>query len=152
MANNYFNGYGQMQRPTNEILAVPVHGEIGAQNYPVASGNTVILTDFASGLMWLKSTDANGLFSNLRTFKVEEITPQQKSNGDFVSQSEFAEVRNQMQQILASLQGLLNRGEISNATNNGQPAGVSGEVQRVCEQLSAKPQGNNAPANGSKPA
>ena len=37
---NYFNGYGQTQRPNNEILAVPVHGEVGAQNYPVASGNT----------------------------------------------------------------------------------------------------------------
>lgn len=153
---NYFNGYGQAQRPNNEILAVPVHGEVGAQNYPVASGNTVILTDFASGLLWLKSTDANGLFSNLRTFKVEEITPQQKPNGDFVSQTEFTELKNQLNnqfnQITASLNSLLNRGEISNATNNGQSAGVSAEVQRVCEQLSAKQQGNNAPANGSKSA
>lgn len=150
---NYFNGYGQAQRPNNEILAVPVHGEVGAQNYPVASGNTVILTDFASGLLWLKSTDANGLFSNLRTFKVEEITPQQKQNGDFVSQSEFTELKNQLnnqfQQIAASLNSLLNRGENQNAKLNGQPATVSSEVQRICEQLSKEQQRNNTTANGS---
>lgn len=153
---NYFNGYGQPQRPNNEILAVPVHGEVGAQNYPVASGNTVILTDFASGLLWLKSTDANGLFSNLRTFKVEEITPQQKQNGDFVSQSEFTELKNQLnnqfQQIAASLNSLLNKGENQNAKLNEQSANVSAEVQRICNELSAKQQGINASANGTKPA
>ena len=149
---NYFNGYGQAQRPNNEILAVPVHGEIGAQNYPVATGNTVILTDFSSGMLWLKSTDANGLFSSLRTFKVEEITPQQNQVGDFVSQSEFAELKNQIAQLTATFNNLLNKGEILNAKSNEQSANVSAEVQRICNELSAKQQGINASANGTKPA
>ena len=148
MANNYFNGYGQMQRPTNEILAVPVHGEIGAQNYPVASGNTVILTDFASGLMWLKSTDANGLFSNLRTFKVEEITPQQRQNGDFVSQSEFADLKNQFQQIAASLNSLLNGVNINaNATVNAKSSNVFPEVQRISSTIQEQKPSTNGTAN-----
>ena len=143
-----------MQRQGGEILAVPVQGEVGAQNYLVAAGNTVLLTDFNSGLLWLKSTDANGLFSSLRTFKVEEITPQQKQNGDFVSQSEFNDLKNQIQQLTASLNSLVGKGENTNAnaTNNGQFAGVPSEVQRICNELSAKQQGNNASANGTKPA
>ena len=147
---NYFNGYGQAQRPNNEILAVPVHGEVGAQNYPVATGNTVILTDFSSGLLWLKSTDANGLFSSLRTFKVEEITPQQNQVGDFVSQSEFAELKNQIAQLTASFNNLLNKGEILNAKSNEQSATVSAEVQRICEQLSE--QRTKSSANGTATA
>ena len=147
---NYFNGYGQAQRPNNEILAVPVHGEVGAQNYPVATGNTVILTDFSSGLLWLKSTDANGLFSSLRTFKVEEITPQQNQVGDFVSQSEFAELKNQIAQLTATFNNLLNKGEILNAKSNGQSATVSAEVQRICEQLSE--QRTKSSANGTATA
>jgi|GEM_PF-2907441 len=149
---NYFNSYGQMQRQGGEILAVPVQGEVGAQNYLVAAGNTVLLTDFNSGLIWLKTTDTNGLFSSLRTFKVEEITPQPKNNGDFVSQSEFAELKNQLQQLTASLNGLINRGEMINAKYNEQSANVPAEVQRICEQLSAKQQRNESSANGTATA
>lgn len=150
---NYFNNYGQMQRQGGEILAVPVQGEIGAQNYLVAAGNTVLLTDFNSGLLWLKSTDANGLFSSLRTFEVKEITPQPKANGDFVSQTEFNDLKNQMLSLLASINGLIGKGEISNAnaTVNTKSSTVSDEVQRICNELSAKQQGNIASANGSKP-
>ena len=155
MANDW---YGQQQRNNNNLMTMPVQGEEAAQNYMVAAGRTVLLIDLNSKdkRLWLKSNDSDGLIQTIRTFKVEEITPQQKPNGDFVSQTEFAELKNQLNnqfnQIAASLNSLLNRGEISNATNNGQSAGVSAEVQRVCEQLSAKSQGNNAPANGSKPA
>jgi len=150
---NYFNNYGQMQRQGGEILAVPVQGEIGAQNYLVAAGNTVLLTDFNSGLLRLKSTDANGLFSSLRTFKVKEITPEPKVNGDFVSQSEFNDLKNQLQQLTASLNSLVGKGEFLNAsaTNNAKSA-IPSEVQRICNELSAKQQGNLTPANGSKPA
>lgn len=109
MANNYFGGYSQpmpmqpVQRQ-NEILAVPVQGAQAAQNYLVGAGNTVILTDFSSGFIWLKSTDANGLFSSLRTFKVTEVTPQQQSDGNFIQRAEFEQFQqntnSQLQQIL----------------------------------------------------
>lgn len=113
MANNYFGGYTQpmpMQpQRQNEILAVPVQGAQAAQNYLVGAGNTVILTDFASGFIWLKSTDTNGLFSNLRTFKVTEVTPQQHSDGNFIQRAEFEQFQqntnSQLQQILNYLNG-----------------------------------------------
>ena len=141
---NYFNNYGQVQRQGGEILAVPVQSEIGAQNYLVAAGNTVLLTDFNSGLLWLKSTDANGLFSSLRTFKVKEITPEPKANGDFVSQTEFNDLKNQLQQLTANLNALISRGENSNAKFNEKPAGVSAEVQRISGAIPE----HQPPANG----
>lgn len=51
--------YGQQQKNGNNssLMAVPVQGEVGAQNYLVASGNTVLLTDFNSDLIWIKSND-----------------------------------------------------------------------------------------------
>ena len=110
-----------MQR-SNDVLAVPVNGEIGAQNYPVAAGNTVLLTDFNSGFVWLKTTDPNGMFVNMRKFKVEEITPrptQSADNGNFVSKEEFQKycqgVDNQLQRVIDYLtNGGANRNE-SNA-------------------------------------
>ena len=124
--NNFFGGYGvptqqQMQR-NNEVLAVPVNGEIGAQNYPVAAGNTVLLTDFNGERLWIKSNDPNGMFVNMRTFEVKEITPkpiQSADNGNFVSKEEFQKycqgVDNQLQRVIDYLtNGGVNRNE-SNA-------------------------------------
>lgn len=166
---NYYNAFQQQPflqqqfaqpQVNNTVLVVPVQGESGANIYPVAAGNTVFLIDFATKTFWIKATDVNGIPSRFEAyeFKNKVVPPPQTKNGDFVSQTEFTEFKNQLNnqfnQIAASLNSLLNRGEISNAnaTNNGQSAGVSAEVQRVCEQLSAKQQGNNAPTNGTKPA
>lgn len=131
MANNYFGGYAQPMQPVqrqNEILAVPVQGTQAAQNYLVGAGNTVILTDFTNGFIWLKSTDANGLFSSLRTFKVEEITPQQKPDGNFIQRSEFEQfqqnINQQLQQILAYLNQAGGKANDSVSINK-QPANVS---------------------------
>ena len=130
--NNFFGGYGvptqqQMAPPmaiqrNNDVLAVPVNGEVGAQNYPVAAGNTVLLTDFNAGFVWLKTNDPNGMFVNMRTFKVEEITPKPApvtDNGNFVSKEEFAQwqqgVDTQLKRVLDYLtNGGANRNE-SNA-------------------------------------
>lgn len=117
MANNYFSGYGQPMQPVprqNEILAVPVQGAQAAQNYLVGAGNTVILTDFSSGFIWLKSTDANGLFSSLRTFKVTEVTPQQNSSGNFIQRDEFEQFQQNMTSQLQQILNYLNSGGKSN--------------------------------------
>jgi len=108
--NNLFN-YGQQSQPlqmqqNNNVLAVPVNGESGAQNYLVAAGNTVLLTDFNSGFIWLKSTDPNGMFQNLRKFKVEEITPKpMPANNDFVLRSEFEKLQQSIDTLLARIGG-----------------------------------------------
>ena len=99
--------YGQQRNNNNNssLMAIPVQGEVGAQNYLVAAGNTVLLTDFNSGFIWIKTND--GLFQTLRTFKIEEITPQPKQNENFIQRAEFEQfqknVNLQLQQILDSL-------------------------------------------------
>lgn len=99
--------YGQQRNNNNNnsLMAIPVQGEVGAQNYLVAAGNTVLLTDFNSSFIWIKTND--GLFQTLRTFKIEEITPQPKQNENFIQRAEFEQfqknVNLQLQQIVDSL-------------------------------------------------
>ena len=131
--NNFFGGYGvptqqQMQR-NNEVLAVPVNGEIGAQNYPVAAGNTVLLTDFNGERLWIKSNDPNGMFVNMRTFEVKEITPkpiQPADNGNFVSKEEFAQWQQDVSVQLNRVLGYLQNGGLKNESNANvsKPAAV----------------------------
>lgn len=114
--NNFNFGY-QTQQQNNNVLAVPVNGEVGAQNYPVAAGNTVLLTDFNSGLIWLKSTDSNGMFQNIRKFKVEEITPKPAPpTADFVSRKEFEQLQQSINQLIMKIGGNASESSI-NATN-----------------------------------
>lgn len=132
MPPNDFN-FGYQQQPmqrNNNVLAVPVNGEMGAQNYPVAAGNTVLLTDFNSGFVWLKTTDPNGMFVNMRKFKVEEITPrpaQSADNGNFVSKEEFQKycqgVDNQLQRVIDYLtNGGASRNDESTGNVNAKSA------------------------------
>ena len=111
MPNNFFNGFQQQQ--ANAIFAVPVQGESGARNYPVAAGNTVLLIDFDTGKFWLKSTDTNCFPSRFTAYsfkedKTNQITP---TNGNFVSKTEFenlkANLDNQFQKVISQLQTLL---------------------------------------------
>ena len=130
--NNFFGGYGvptqqQMQR-NNDVLAVPVNGEIGAQNYPVAAGNTVLLTDFNSGFVWLKTNDPNELFVTLRTFKVEEITPKPTPpTGDFVSRNEFEQLQSAINQLISRIGGNTNNESITNANTKSAAAIPAGK-------------------------
>ena len=90
-----------MQR-SNDVLAVPVNGEAGAQNYLVGAGNTVLLTDFNAGRIWLKSNDPQGLFQSLRTFEFLQGYNQQYGNMS-------------PQQVV---QNMLNQGKMSQADFN----------------------------------
>lgn len=165
MANNFFNPYQQnfmqqqFQQPqvNNTVLVVPVQGESGANIYPVAAGNTVFLIDFALKTFWIKSTDANGIPARFDAYefknKVVPIVSLSKDS-NFVSQAEFSEVKNQLQQIATSLQDLLTQKGKENVTTtsgvNAKSADVPTEVQRICKQISE--QQSNAATNGTKPA
>ena len=122
---------GQPQRNNNSVLAVPVQGEVGAQNYLVAAGNTVLLTDFNEGFIWLKSTDANAMFQTMRKFKVEEIKPQPKQDKNFIQRTEFEQFRqnvnSQLQQVL---EYLTKSGGNNNADNTApkKSANVPAEI------------------------
>lgn len=137
MANNFLGGYSPpqqfnqyQQQANNDILAVPVQGEAAVQNYLVAQGRSVLLTDFPNGRIYLKSTSPDGLFSTVRTFEVNEITPTQRQDGNFINRVEFEQfqqtINNQFQQVLNYLKGG-NQNE-SNAVVK-QPANVSGAVK-----------------------
>ena len=68
---------------SNSFYTVPVNGEEGANAYPVASGNTVMLIDFNLNKFWLKTTSPNGIPQPLRSFPFKEETPVPKiQNGD----------------------------------------------------------------------
>ena len=113
MANNYFGGYPQNIQPVqrqNEILAVPVQGAQAAQNYLVGAGNTVLLTDFSAGFIWLKSTSANGFITDMKTFKVEEIKPQQNFDANFIQRSEFEHFQQNINSQLNQILNYLNQG------------------------------------------
>ena len=158
MANNFFNPYQQnfMQQQfaqpqvNNTVLVVPVQGEAGANIYPVAAGNTVFLIDFATKTFWIKSTDVNGIPSRFEAYEFKnKVVPvvEQSQENNFVSQAEFNEVKNQLQQISASLQTLLS-GVNNNA--NAKSSNVSSEVQRICDTISKQRQESSA--NGSTTA
>ena len=154
---NFFNPYQQnyMQQQftqpqvNNTVLVVPVQGEAGANIYPVAAGNTVFLIDFATKTFWIKATDVNGIPSRFEAYEfknkvIPQVQPTQGNN--FVSQAEFDELKNQLQQLTASLNGFISKGENLNATVNAKSSNVSAEVQRICEQISE--QQNESSANG----
>lgn len=86
--------YGNQNNQQNDgsLMTVFVQGEAGANAYPVASGNTVLLMDFESGKFWLKS-NVNGIPQRLRSFSFEEKTPEKteipSASKSVVSRDEF---------------------------------------------------------------
>ena len=151
MANNFFNPFPQQQNfmqqmpqsaPSSNITVQLVQGENGARLYPVAPNITALLFDFNAGKFWIKATGANGFPSQFTAYNfVEEKPPEQSQVSGFVSQTEFDEVKKQLQQISAGLQTLLS-GVNNNA--NQQSANVSSEVQRICDTISKQRQESSA--------
>ena len=136
MANEWYGQQQAQQRNANNgsLLAVPVQGETGAQNYLVGAGNTVLLTDFNAGFLWIKTND--GLFQTIRTFEVKEITPQPKQNEKFIQRAEFEQfqknIQSQFQQILDTLVKLggVTQNESANTDVIEQSKTTATEVQR----------------------
>lgn len=81
--NNYMPSYynaQQMQNQNHNTSVVWVQGLAGAQAYPVAAGNTMMLMDSEDSVFYMKSTDNTGRPLPLRAFEFHEKTnePQQK--------------------------------------------------------------------------
>lgn len=101
---NYGYGTGTTQTTANSMIAF-INEDNMAVNYPVAPNTTVALinvNDPTNGKMFIKSTEPNGMPNPMRIFAIKEITPQ-KQNTDVVSRQEFDDLRQNIQQILASL-------------------------------------------------
>lgn len=58
----------------NSTSVVWVQGVAGAQAYPVAAGNTVMLMDSEDSVFYMKSTDNTGRPMPLRVFEFKERT------------------------------------------------------------------------------
>lgn len=107
-----------LQQNYGSFMTVLVQGEAGANAYPVASGNTVMLMDFESGKFWLKS-NVNGIPQRLRSFSfVEEVQEQPKQQAQATStitREEFdnlsgsvAKISDSVNKLIAELGGTPN--------------------------------------------
>ena len=97
----YQQQYQPYQQANNSVIVVPVQGESGASMYPVAAGNTVLLMDFNLKRFWIKATDINGLPSRFAAFDFSEVVkpPVQNGTTDFVSRSEFEELKQAIEKL-----------------------------------------------------
>ena len=114
--NNYPSqntGYIYNNDPSNSMMTVFVNGESGAQAYPVASGNAVLLMDFDAGKFWIKS-NVNGVPQRLRVFNFEEEITQEVNEN--VSREEFNNLSSNVANLADSVNKLLK--ELGGAAND----------------------------------
>lgn len=88
-----------MQQQNNGITWV--QGENSAKSYPVAAGQSVLLMDSESPVMYIKSTDQSGVPLPLRIFDYKERSQSTSNNAqtqktDYISRNEFDAFRNEM--------------------------------------------------------
>lgn len=102
--NNYYPQFYQapqsqyMQQQNNGITWV--QGENSAKSYPVAAGQSILLMDSESPVMYIKSTDQSGVPLPLRVFDYKERS-QSRSNAqeqktNYISRDEFEAFRNEI--------------------------------------------------------
>lgn len=105
--------YNYYQQPIyndtpNSMIAVFVNGDAGANAYPVASGNTVLLMDFNSNKFWLKSNP-----QGLRTFTFTEEVKQPEIH-ESVTRDEFNNLSKSVSALADNVNKLLQ--ELGGAT------------------------------------
>lgn len=87
----------------NELMLVLVEDDNAVQNYPVASGNTVMLMNYNGGKFWIKSM-TNGLMPKITEHKFEVVNGDKNlQTSNFVSQEEF----DALSQSVAKLQQII---------------------------------------------
>ena len=103
----YYNNYPQYYQPQTQYMQQQnngitwVQGENSAKSYPVAAGQSVLLMDSESPVMYIKSTDQSGVPLPLRIFDYKERSQSTSNNAqtqktDYISQNEFDAFRNEM--------------------------------------------------------
>lgn len=134
---NYFSGYSPPQQQffpyqqppqNNSVMVVTVQGEAGARVYPVAAGNTVLLIDFDAKKFWLKSTDNNGMPSRFAAFNFTEEIRQTGDAGNFISRSEFDDLKQSIDTQFKQLADIIKGGASVAPAVIKQSANVSAET------------------------
>lgn len=112
----FYQGNPYIQQPQQMPMAQPtqqnnngitwVQGENAAKSYPVAPGNSILLMDSESSVMYIKSTDQSGMPQPLRIFDYTERT-QGRTNqgrvsetvptGDYVSHDELNALKDEFE-------------------------------------------------------
>lgn len=92
-------------QPTQSNQITWVQGEAAAKAYPVAAGQSVLLMDSETSVMYIKSTDQSGMPQPLRIFEYKERTAQKTgagvaSNNDYVPRNEFNEFKEMVLQAI----------------------------------------------------
>lgn len=104
--DNNFNGYNyypnnNFQRPIPNQY-VFVNGVDGAKAYQVPAGQSIMLMDNDSTLVFMKTANQLGQTS-IRYFKLGEITEDEAkgiNNINYVSRSEFDEIKTKLDKLL----------------------------------------------------
>lgn len=95
--NDYFGRNRQVEQPVNNLIRVT--GIDGAKAYQMPANSSVALFDNNDDYMYVKTTDGAG-FPTIRTFKFEEIQPNQIGNivedNDYISREEFENFKKEM--------------------------------------------------------
>lgn len=106
--------YGQPTMPaqniqqSNEMVVVPVNGEEGVKNYPVAAGLSVLLMDYNLKKFWVKTTSPNGIGSSIDEYDFTPVNQDQNTFDDskYATQEDIKELKqsiHELKQILDDL-------------------------------------------------
>lgn len=89
---SYYNpqNYPQAQQQSGIVW---VQGEAGAKSYLVGAGQSVLLMDSETSKFYIKTTDASGMPLPLRVFDYKELTQAPATQSEFVTRSEFEELK-----------------------------------------------------------
>lgn len=87
-----------------------------AKSYPVAFGASVCMLDRNADFMYIKSVDQSGVMTGFRKFKLEEVIDMPA--GDYVSKSEYDELKNQLDQMKSQIENMQTPRYNNNYKNN----------------------------------
>lgn len=100
--NPYMNYMGMNQPQARESIQY-VNGIESAKAYQLAPNQTVLLMDSNESKFYIKSADASG-FSNVKAYVFTEYQEQPKQAVDYVSRSEFEQLRTELTNISKQLE------------------------------------------------
>ena len=100
-----YNPPVQNYQPQPDTSIIWVQGESGAKAYPVQNGQSVVLFDSESEHFFIKTADASGMPSiKIIDYTIRDmsqpIQQQPTQSTAYVTQKEFDELKQQVQQIL----------------------------------------------------
>lgn len=102
----YQMGQQQSQQTQQQINNfVWVQGEAGAKAYPVAAGNTVLLMDSDSAVLYVKSADASGRPLPMETYDLVKRQPYQPPQVDMSQYVKLSDLENEVSKLVNKMLG-----------------------------------------------